>query len=76
MPEEHVAGVAELTTAMGDAPHSEGVETTVWDAERTREDLNAVFAKAGLHGYSVAALHEATGAMAALTLGPSRATPR
>jgi len=68
VPEEHLAGVAELTTAMGDAPHSEGVESTVWDAERVREDLNEVFAKAGLRGYCVAALHEPTGAMAALTL--------
>jgi GNAT superfamily N-acetyltransferase len=68
VPEEHLAGVAELTTAMGDAPHSDGTETTVWDAERVSEDLNAIHTQAGLHGYSVAALHDATGAMAALTL--------
>jgi GNAT superfamily N-acetyltransferase len=68
VPEEYLAGVAELTTAMGDAPRSDGVERTEWDAERVSEDLNVVLGMAGLHCYSIAALHEATGEMAALTL--------
>lgn len=73
VPDEYLAGAAELTTAMGDAPHSEDYEPTVWDADRIRENINGIYAQAGLRGYAVAALHTGTdahpgtGAMAALT---------
>jgi GNAT superfamily N-acetyltransferase len=74
VPEEYLEGAAELSSVLaGDAPHSESEEPAVWDAERVRENLNGIFARAGLRGYAVAALHTGTdldpgtGTMAALS---------
>ncbi|HEX4832497.1 MAG TPA: hypothetical protein VH478_15545 [Trebonia sp.] len=66
-PEEHLAGVALVLNAMNDAPHEEGAEDAVWDADRARERADASLRKMGTRGYSVAAIHDATGAMAGLT---------
>src|SRR5262249_48715970 len=66
-PEERLAGVAGILNAMNDAPHSEGAEDADWDAGRVRERADSSHVRMGVHSYSVAAIHEATGEMAALT---------
>lgn len=65
-PDEVLDGLARLYEAMADAPHSEGAEPAVWDAARVRavDDLAQTF---GTREYSVAARHDATGDLAALT---------
>jgi hypothetical protein len=66
-PDERLAGVAGILNAMNDAPHSEGVEDAAWDADRVRERADSSHVRMGTRNYSVAAIHEATGEMAALT---------
>jgi RimJ/RimL family protein N-acetyltransferase len=65
-PTEHLDGVAQLFNAMNDAPRGE-VEDQVWDADRVRERADSSLVKMGVRGYSVAAIRDATGEMAALT---------
>jgi GNAT superfamily N-acetyltransferase len=60
--------VAGVFNAMNDAPREEGLfEDDLWDADRVRDrgDMHVRFA--GTRGYSVAAVHAATGEMAALS---------
>jgi GNAT superfamily N-acetyltransferase len=67
-PEEERGRVAGLHNAMNDAPREEGwFEDDIWDADRVRDrdDIRARFG--GNRGYAVAAMHDATGEMAALT---------
>lgn len=67
-PEEELGRVAGVLNAMNDAPREEGLfEDDLWDADRVRErgDMMTVFA--GSRTYSIAAVHDATGEMAALT---------
>jgi len=52
---------------MNDAPRDEGWEEDVWDAQRVRERADGILRLTDVRGYSVAALHDATGEMAALT---------
>jgi GNAT superfamily N-acetyltransferase len=66
-PEERLAGVAGILNAMNDAPHSEGAEDASWDAGRVRERADSSQVRMNLRTYSVAAVHEAAGEMAALT---------
>jgi hypothetical protein len=66
-PDEHLDGVAQLLNAMNDAPHEEGLQDSVWDADRVRERADSSLVRMGVRGYSVAAIHDATGEMAALT---------
>jgi GNAT superfamily N-acetyltransferase len=66
-PEQHLHGVAGVLNAMNDAPHDEGEEDEIWDAERVRERADSSLIRMGVRGYSVAAIHDATGEMAALT---------
>jgi GNAT superfamily N-acetyltransferase len=66
-PSEYLARYAEVENAMGDAPHDDGEEQTVWDADRVREQIDDVRERAGRRVYTLAALHDATGAMAAVT---------
>ncbi len=66
-PQERLAGVADILNAMNDAPHSEGSEDAAWDADRVRERADSYQARMGVRSYSVAAIHEASGEMAALT---------
>ena len=66
-PEEHLGRLAEVLNAMNDAPHSDGHEDNHWDADRVRERADAALPATGQRGYSVAALHDASGEMAALT---------
>ena len=66
-PEEYLARYAEVENAMGDAPHDVGEEHSVWDADRVREQIDDARERAGRHMYTLAALHDASGAMAAVT---------
>jgi GNAT superfamily N-acetyltransferase len=72
-PEEYLAPVAEVFSAINDAPHGANEEPEVWDAARVR-DREDVLVRAGLaRSHSVAALADATGEMAAysaVTLDP------
>lgn len=65
VPEEHLGGVAFVREALYDAPWD--FEAGHWDAERVREEVNRRVARSGKQYYSVAAVHGATGQMAALT---------
>jgi RimJ/RimL family protein N-acetyltransferase len=65
-PEEHLDGAAQLLNAMNDAPRAEA-EDRVWDADRVRERADSSVLRMGVRGYSVAAICDATGEMAALT---------
>jgi GNAT superfamily N-acetyltransferase len=66
-PDEYLARCAEVENAMGDAPHDAGEETEVWDADRYREQIDDLREKRGRHVYTLAALHDASGEMAAVT---------
>ncbi|HYZ53057.1 MAG TPA: hypothetical protein VE733_06040 [Streptosporangiaceae bacterium] len=67
--------VAVLNETMGDAPRGPGEEAQTWDAARVRRADERVAAQ-GLRYYSVAARHDATGAIAGLTqLGVDPAEP-
>jgi GNAT superfamily N-acetyltransferase len=66
-PREYLDGIAAVSNAMSDAPHDPGHQSRVWDAERIREQLDRERELFGSRGYFIAALHEATGEMAALT---------
>lgn len=66
-PEEYLGLVAEAFNAMNDAPRDEGWEDDIWDADRIRERGNRIVRLTDVRGYSVAAIHDATGEMAGLT---------
>jgi GNAT superfamily N-acetyltransferase len=66
-PDEHLGRVAGAFNAMNDAPRDEGWEEDIWDAQRVRERADGILRLTDVRGYSVAALHDATGEMAALT---------
>ena len=56
-----------MLNAANDMPRDEGEEEEVWDAERVREQVDGLRARRGRHVYTIAALHAASGEMAALT---------
>jgi GNAT superfamily N-acetyltransferase len=67
-PEDRLAQVAGVINAMNDAPREEGwFEDDIWDADRVRTRGDSRVRLAGYRGYSVAAVHDETGEMAALT---------
>ena len=66
-PDEYLDRVAGTLNAMNDAPRDEGWEEDIWDAQRVRERADGILRNTDVRGYSVAALHDATGEMAALT---------
>jgi GNAT superfamily N-acetyltransferase len=67
-PEAQLGGVAGVMNAMNDAPREEGwFEDDIWDADRVRTRGAMSVRVGGRRGYSVAAVHEETGEMAALT---------
>jgi GNAT superfamily N-acetyltransferase len=66
-PEEYLDLVAEAFNAMNDAPRDEGWEDDIWDAERVRARADQILRLTDVRGYSVAALHDATGEMAGLS---------
>ncbi len=67
-PEEFLDKVAEVENAMADAPHDAGEEKAVWDAARVREQIDEPRERRGRHSYTIAALHDASGEMAADTV--------
>jgi GNAT superfamily N-acetyltransferase len=67
VPDEYAGQLAAVFNAFNDAPQAEGWEDEMWDADRVR-DRAYTLPKAGCaRGYSVAAINEATGEMAAIT---------
>ena len=66
-PDEYLARCAEVENAMADAPHDAGQEAEVWDADRYREQVDDLREARGRHVYTLAALHDASGEMAAVT---------
>jgi GNAT superfamily N-acetyltransferase len=67
VPEELIEQAAVVYNAMSDAPHSPGTAPAEWNAQRVREQINDLFPQFGLHNYTVAARHDDTGELAALT---------
>ncbi|HEY3881966.1 MAG TPA: GNAT family N-acetyltransferase [Trebonia sp.] len=65
-PEEYLARSAAVENAMNDAPHDAGEEPEIWDAGRVRE-YDDIRERRGRQIYTLAALHDASGAMAAVT---------
>jgi GNAT superfamily N-acetyltransferase len=66
VPEEFIGQAAALYAALNDAPHSPGEEPAVWDERRVREG-DARRPAYGTHDYTVAARHDASGELAALS---------
>jgi RimJ/RimL family protein N-acetyltransferase len=67
-PEDELGRVAGVMNAMNDAPREEGwFEDDNWDAARVRDRGDMQVRFAGNREYSVAAVHDATGEMAALS---------
>jgi GNAT superfamily N-acetyltransferase len=67
-PEEYLDSMAALANAFGDAPRDTGVEAESWDRRRIRERAEAVIEILGVRQYTVAAVHEASGKLAAMTM--------
>ena len=67
MPDEYCGHVAGVFNAFNDAPRGEGVEPEEWDADRIRERTGRMLRAGHYRGYTVAALHDASGEMAAIT---------
>lgn len=65
-PEEYLDGSAAMRQAMEDAPRNPGTEAERWDADRVRMTERAVLDR-GIAAFSVAAIHDASGEMAALS---------
>jgi len=66
-PDEYLDGMAAATNAYEDAPHDAGVEPEDFDASRIRDRADATVTRMGLRMYTVAAVHAATGQLAAMT---------
>jgi GNAT superfamily N-acetyltransferase len=67
VPEEFIEQSAALYAALNDAPHDPHTAPSVWDAQRVRERVNGLRPHYGLRTYAVAARHDASGELAALT---------
>ena len=65
-PREHLDEVARLNNAMTDAPRDDGVQATRWDGQRVAEQEEHAEAH-GLRFSAVAARHDGTGELVALT---------
>jgi GNAT superfamily N-acetyltransferase len=66
-PDNRLDQVASVHNALNDAPMNAGVEAMTWTAERVRDRINARIARSPSRRYSLAAVHDASGEMAALT---------
>lgn len=66
-PPEYQEPLAGVLNAYADAPHDEGYEAETWDAERVRERGGIPLQLMGLHSYTIAAMHDASGEMAGMT---------
>jgi GNAT superfamily N-acetyltransferase len=67
VPEEFLEQAAALYAALNDAPHDPHIAPAVWDAQRVRERVNDLRPHYGVRTYGVAARHDASGELAALT---------
>ncbi len=67
VPDEFLGQAAALFTALGDAPHDPGAVPEIWDARQVRERINDLLPRFGTRDYSLAARHDASGELAALT---------
>ena len=67
VPEKLIEQAAVLYAALNDAPHDSQTAPEVWDAQRVRERVNAHRGRYGTRDYSVAAKHDASDELAALT---------
>jgi GNAT superfamily N-acetyltransferase len=67
VPEEFLEQAAALYAALNDAPHDPHIAPAVWDVQRVRERDNGLRPHYGLRTYGVAARHDASGELAALT---------
>lgn len=65
-PADLVGQICSLEDAMADAPHEDWYEPEKWDADRVRAADERLKAQ-GVRQYSIAAIHAASGQMAALT---------
>jgi GNAT superfamily N-acetyltransferase len=68
VPEERLEQTAALFNALEDAPRWRGVERRVWDTDRLRSRVNTVQANFVARDYAMAVVHDATGALAGLTM--------
>jgi RimJ/RimL family protein N-acetyltransferase len=66
-PDDLLEQVAMLQNALNDAPRDAGVEPVIWDAQQIRERYDARTIASGRRRYSIAAMHDVTGALAAQT---------
>jgi GNAT superfamily N-acetyltransferase len=66
-PPEYLESLARVLNAYADAPHDEGYESGDWDGERVRERADAPLRAMGVRTYTIAAVHDASGELAAMT---------
>ena len=67
-PDDRLDQVASLHNALNDAPMDAGIEATTWTAQRVRDRIERRIARSPSRRYSLAAVHDASGEMAALTV--------
>jgi GNAT superfamily N-acetyltransferase len=67
VPEGYLDGVAALFDAFADQPHREGFQPPRWNAQRVRDDINEMRLRLPQRTYAIAALHDVTGEMAAMS---------
>jgi GNAT superfamily N-acetyltransferase len=66
-PPEYRGPLAGVLNAYADAPHDEGYEPEAWDADRVRDRGDAPLLAMGIRIYTIAAAHDASGELAAMT---------
>jgi GNAT superfamily N-acetyltransferase len=66
-PDQYLEPLAGVVNAFADAPRDAGVQEEAWDGRRIRERGDAAAELMGVREYSVTAVHDATGEMAAMT---------
>ena len=66
-PDQYLEPLAGVMNAFADAPRDEGVQEDTWDGRLARERGDATVELMGARMYSVTAVHDATGEMAAMT---------
>jgi hypothetical protein len=66
VPAEHLTAVAAVVSAISDAPRDDAIEPGSWDADRVRQ-IGEWTAEYGLQQFSVAARHDSSGELAALS---------
>lgn len=66
-PPEYQDSLARVLQAYGDAPHDAGVQAEAWDAARVRMRSDEPLEAMGLRTYTIGAVHDASGELAAMT---------